>query len=97
MLIVQLVLLLVIRIEVVEKQVIVLNAIFQMIHYLLLFVDLDTKTASVIKNIIVVIDRMVHFASETTTSSNDQLPLRFKRVFSLSLSTPSSTTRPQFL
>ena len=52
-----------------------------MIHDLLLFVDFDTESASVIEDIIVVINRMVDFAREATAPRYDQLPLSLKGVF----------------
>ena len=64
-----------------------------MIHDLLLFVDFDTEAASVIEDIIVVINRMVDFAREAATPRYDQLPLSLKGVFCLAI---TFTTCPHF-
>ena len=90
---VQLILLLVVRIEVVEEQVVIFDTIFEVIHDFLLFVDFDTEAAPVIEDIIVVIDRMVDFAGEAATPCYDQLAFSLKRVFILAI---TSTTRPHF-
>ena len=78
---VKLILLLVIRIEIVKEQIVIFDTILEVIHNLLLFVDFDTEAASVIEDIIVVINRMVDFAREATAPRYDQLPLSLKGVF----------------
>ena len=59
---------LLVSVEVVEEQVVVFNFVVKMVHYLLLFVNLDSETTSIIEDVILVLLKVVDFATQTSTT-----------------------------
>ena len=73
-------LILLVRIEVVKEKVIIFYSVLKMINYFLLLVYLDTKAATLIEDILVILHDMVHFARKTASTSDNQLPFSLKRI-----------------
>ena len=71
---------LLIRVEVIEEQIVVLDAVFQVIDHLLLLVDLDAEATSVIEDVVIVVNQCVSFAIEAASSRNYELPFSLLRV-----------------
>ena len=71
---------LLVRIEVVKEKVIIFYSVLKMINYFLLLVYLDTKAATLIEDILVVLHHMVHFARKTASTSDNQLPFSLERI-----------------
>lgn len=73
--------LLLVGIEVVKKQIVVLDSVFQVIHDLLLLVYFDAEAAPFVENVFVVVH--VKLATQTATACDNLLSLRFRIQFSL--------------
>ena len=82
-------LILLVRIEVVKEKVIIFYSVLKMINYFLLLVYLDTKAATLIEDIFVILHHMVHFTRKTASTSDNQLPFSLKRILA-SLFIPST-------
>jgi len=67
-----------IGVEIIEQQVVVLDAVLKMIDHFLLFVNFDPEAASVIENVLLVIH--VGLARQAATPRDDQLALRLEGV-----------------
>lgn len=72
-------------IEIVKEEVIVFDAVLQVIHNLLLFVNLYSETSPLIEDILIIVHIIVGFASEAATARQYKLSLTLKRVLNAGL------------
>ena len=76
---------LLVSIEIVEEEVVILDSVLQVIHDFLFLVYFDAEATSLIKDVLVIVQVVVGFTGQATSSRQYELSFRLKRVLHASL------------